>query len=647
MKLNPDFRLAGLISRGLALGLAVGLSAAPAGAGESPMLAERVQAGTLPPLEERLPENPLVVTPVDRVGDYGGTWRSAMVGGSDDGWVLRTVSYENLMRWSPDWTEVIPNIAESVDVSEDATSFTFHLRPGMKWSDGAPFTADDIRFWYEDLFLDPQFTPAPSEPFINVDGSPVDFEMLDETSFRFTFQQPKGLFLQYLATARPLDNATVRYPRHYLETFHPKYNPEVQQEITAAGQADWIGLMVNKANYWSNPEVPTVNPWVFTQGYGSGSATRAMAERNPFYFKVDTEGNQLPYIDVRAFDVLSDPQVLVTKTLAGEIDFQDRNLAVAANKPVLFQGREQGGFEFFEETPASPNYMVMMFNLNHKDPETRAIFQNKDFRIGLSHAMDRQEVLDVVWLGQGEVAQTSVMPGSVYYNERLAKQYTEFDPDAANAHLDKVLPNKDSNGVRLGPDGSPFVFTFAYSAANPVFGDALELIAAQWQKVGIQMTPTPLDRTLVQTRQDAGELEGVAWERGGGAGQEVVLDPRWWFPSNLDSYYWAPAWTAWFLGVNPETSQVKPEEPAPAAKRQMELYGELQASADPEQQIAIMNQILDIAADEFWTMGVAWQASGYGVKKTNFHNVPASMPASWIYPTPGPSNPEQYFMTSN
>lgn len=633
------------LSRGPLLATAIALAGALAAhAGQAPMLAEQVESGELPPLEERLPANPLVVEPVEEIGDYGGTWRSAMVGGSDDGWILRTLSYENLMRWTPDWSGVIPNIVESAEVNEDATEFTFKLREGMKWSDGAPFTTADIEFWYEDIFLNEEFTPAPAEPFINVDGSPVELEVVDETTFKFRFDDPKGLFLQYLATARPLDNATVRYPRHYLEQFHPDYNENVQQEIDAAGQSNWVGLMVSKSTFWTNTELPTINPWVFTQGYGSGSATQARAVRNPYYWKVDPEGNQLPYIDVRHFDVLSDPQVLVTKTLAGEIDFQDRNLAVPANKPVLFQGQEQAGIEFFEETPAAPNYIVMMLNLNHKDPQTREIFQDKNFRIGLSHAMDRQEIVDVVWLGQGEVAQTSVQPGSVYYNDQLAHQYTEYDTELANEYLDKVLPEKDSSGMRLGPDGEPFAFTFAYSAANPVFGDALELVAAQWREVGIDMVPTPLDRTLIQARQDAGELEGVAWERGGGAGQEVVLDPRWWFPSNNDSYYWAPTWTAWYLEVDPETMQVKPEEPPAIVKKQMDLYGELQASPEFDEQVRIMNEILQIAADEFWTMGIAWPASGYGVKKTNFRNVPETMPASWIYPTPGPTNPEQYFI---
>ena len=620
----------------------------PSNAGEAPSLAPLVTAGTLPPLEKRLPDKPLVVNVVDRVGTYGGNWHSALVGGSDDPWLLRTMTYENLMRWSPDWSQVIPNIAESVDVSPDAKDYTFHLRKGMKWSDGAPFTSDDIAFWYQDLLLNKEFTPTPAEPFINTDGTPVAFTKIDDTTLKFSFKKPKGLFLQFLATARPQDNASVRYPAHYLKKYHPTYNPDgIKQELTAAKQQNWVGMLNAKAIMWGNPDLPTINAWTITQGYGSGSATRVAAKRNPFYWKVDPQGNQLPYLDTRTFDVISDVQVLVAKTLAGEIDMQDRNLAVPANKPVLFDGQARGNFEFFEETPSSPNYLILMFNLNHKNPDTRAIFQNKNFRIGLSYAMNRKELVDVVWLGQGDIAQAAPRPGSVYYNERLARQYTKTDLKLANEYLDKVLPKKDARGMRLRPDGSRFAFTVAYGAANTVFGDALELISQQWAKVGIEMKPTPLDRTLIQTRQDAGELEGVAWERGGGAGQEVVIDPRWYFPANNDSYYWAPAWAAWYLGVNPATAQVKPEEPPPAAKKQMELYNKLLSSADPKEQIAYMNQLLDIAAEEFWTMGVAFEANGYGVKKKNFHNVPKSMPASWIYPTPGPTNPEQYFKSAN
>lgn len=624
--------------------MAILAAATPVLAGEAPMLAAQVKSGALPPLEQRLPADPLTEQVVDNIGTYGGDWHSALLGGGDQPWLMRTMTYENLMRWKPDWSGVIPDVAKSVDVNKDATVFTFHLRKGMKWSDGKPFTARDIQFWHDDLLLSKKFTPHPTDPFINGDGTPVDFKMIDDTTFQFIFKEPKGLFLQYLATARPQDGLPIRYPFHYLKQFDPKYNPDVDKLVAKSGQNDWVGLMVQKADMYANPDLPTVNAWVVTEGYGKGSATRVKAVRNPYYWKVDPKGNQLPYIDSLSLDVISDPQVLVAKTLAGEIDFQDRHLAVPANKPVLYDGQKKGGYGFFEETSTSPNVMVMMFNLNNKNKAMRDIFQDKDFRVGLSYAMDRQELIDTVWLGQGQPAQTAPRPESIYYNKRLATQYTEHDVAKANAYLDKVLPNKGSDGFRT-LDGKRFVFTFAYSSANPVFGDALQLIKKQWAKVGIDMEPTPLDRTLIQARQDAGELQGVAWSRGGGAGQEVVLDPRWYFPANNDSYYWAPAWAAWYEGVDTANSQVQPEEPPAVVRKQMDLYNQLKASPDPKEQVTLMKQILEIAADQFWTMGIAFEANGYGVKKDDMHNVPKSMPASWIYPTPGPTNPEQYYFS--
>jgi peptide/nickel transport system substrate-binding protein len=197
--------------------------------------------------------------------------------------------------------------------------------------------------------------------------------------------------------------------------------------------------------------------------------------------------------------------------------------------------------------------------------------------------------------------------------------------------------------MRTLPDGSRFVFTVAYGAGDTVKGDALQLIKKQWAKVGIDMEPTPLDRTLIEARQASGDLEAIAWDRGGGDGQEVVIDPRWYFPANNDSAKWAPSWTAWYEGVGAGSSEVKPEEPPAPVKKQMDLYNELEATASFDEQVSLMKQILQIAADQFYMLGVAFDTSGYGLKKNDMQNVPKSMPASWIYPTPGPSNPEQFF----
>lgn len=630
---------------------AIALATSAAAFNEAPSLADKVKAGALPAVDQRLPASPLVVPVVDRVGTYGGTWNSALLGGGDLPWMMRIMTYENLMRWSPDWSKVIPNLAESVDANDNATEYTFHLRKGLKWSDGQPFTADDIMFYYEDILLNDQFkmiddTQSAKGPAFVVGGKPVKVTKKDDYTVTFSFAEPNGLFLQYLATSRPSDIAAVRFPAHYVKQFHPKYNPDVDKLVKEAGVGDWTDLMRAKIDVYRNPQVPTINPWVTTQGYGEGTATRVIAERNPYYWKVDKDGNQLPYIDRMTFDVLTDPQVMLLKGMSGEIDMQDRSIATAVNKPVLFDNMERGKYKFFDTTPASPNVMNLMFNLNNKDPAKRAIYQNKDFRIGLSYAINRPEMIDTIWVGQGEPAQASPRKESVFYNERLAKQYTEYDVAKANEHLDKVLPNKDAQGFRLMPDGSKLVVSLAFSAANATYGDALELIQQYWRAVGIDSQIDSLDRTLVQVRRAAGDLDAIAWERGGGNGQEVILDPRWYIPAQPDSRYYAPAWTNWYLGTN-DPNETKAEEPPPAVKKALDLYKELLATGDGDKQIALMKEILDIAADEFMVMGIATEGDGYGIVKTDFGNVPANMPASWIYPTPGPTNPEQYFRVSS
>jgi len=607
---------------------------------EAPMLAERTD---LPPVEERLPENPLVVEPFERVGEYGGEWNTALIGSDDGNWLQLTIGYEPLARWNPEWTEVVPNVAESWEVNEDSTEYTFRLREGMKWSDGAPFTADDFMFWYEDVLMNEELTESVSD-WLTSGGEPVVVEKLDDTTVVFKFAAPNGLFLQNLAVS---DGARIfsSFPRHYLEQFHPKYADaeELERKIRAADAADWVELFwrqTDASDRWRHTALPTLNPWILRTAY-DGSTRRVVAERNPYYWKVDPEGNQLPYIDRVVFDVVEEPEVLLLKAGNGELDMQTRHLDDAVNRPVLIDNMERGDYRIIQLNPAWSNAMMITLNLTHKNPVKRAVFQNKDFRIGLSHAIDRSEIVDLIHVGQSEPYQAAPLPDTELYDEELATQYTEFDVALANEHLDRAgFAERDAQGFRLGPDGKRILVTVEVSTTELEHIDTLGLIERYWEAVGVEVQVRPLEGSLLSERADANEPDATVWVGGGGLDQLSILDPKWFFPQNQTSRF-ATAWGIW--NMNPEDGLA--QEPPDYVKRQKELYAQVQATSDPDEQIQFMRELLDVTEEQFYIIGTARQPVSVGIAKNNFRNVPESMPLTWYYQGPGPTNPEQYFIT--
>ncbi len=607
---------------------------------EAPKVAEMVSAGNLPAVAERLPKKPMVLEPIESVGKYGGTWNTALKGTSDTAWLVRTIGYENLVRWRPDVKnftaeEVIPNIADSVDMNDEGSEYTFHLREGMKWSDGKPFTADDIMFWYEDVFSNEELTPAvPS--WLTAAGKPVTVQRVDDLTVVFRFAGPNGLFLSRLAT--PPGDAPTAFPRHYMQQFHKKYNPQVEQQAKKAQMEGWTDLFASKVSPWENPEKPTLNAWKLTKAVGDATQ-QLTAERNPYYWKVDTEGNQLPYIDTISYRVTDDVEVMVLQALNGEIDMMDRHINALANKPVFFDNQEKGNYHFTNEIPASMNQMMFALNLTVRDKNKRQVFNDKNFRIGLSHAINRQEIIDAAYQSQGEPFQGAPRPESPFFNEQLAKQYTEYDVALANQFLDKVLPEKNDQGMRLGPDGKPFVFQVETAAAPTASqeGAALELMQGYFKAVGIDMRVKPLERSLFYERKDSNQSDATTWS--GDGGLDVILEPRWYFPFSTESNFAIP-WAIWFN--NPKADgAIKP--PA-AAKKQMELYRQLMDAPSAEERADLMKQILQIAQEEFWVMGLALPTEGYGIVKNNFHNVPEDVVSAYLSLTPAQTNPSQYWI---
>ncbi|WP_020574353.1 ABC transporter substrate-binding protein [Actinopolymorpha alba] len=594
------------------------------------MLAERVKKGALPRLPERMPDNPLVVRTTERPGVYGGTWNSAILGPDDQTWLDRAVGYQPLVRWDPEFTKVGPNVAESFEVNSDATAYVLHLRAGLRWSDGEPFTADDIVFAQNDLRANKELGGT----------DPVRAEKIDDQTIRLVLPSPNALLIKELASSFGM---RLVKPRHYLMKFHRTYNPDANKLADEAGLDDWVALIGQKDQKWGNPDLPTLNPWVTVQS----AQERIVVERNPYFWKVDQDGRQLPYIDRAVFTVVSGAETMLLKALHGDIDMQVRTFNRPSNKPVLARERDAGGYKFFEAPSTWMNTLMIAFNLTVADPVKRQVFNNSDFRIGMSYAIDRQDIIKAVYQRQGKPWQGAPRPESSLYHERLATQHTEYDPDLAARHLDRAgLNRRDSDGFRLGPDGKRFTATILVKAEEPQMVSTLNLAKSYWAKVGVEVRVDGIDGGLKFTRVISNQHEGSA-DSGDGGAEDAWLDPRWYLPVNESASAYATPWAKWYVTGGKDGMEPDASTPAgKAAKQQLALYDEIKRTPDESARRALMTKILDIAAETFWAIGISLPVGGYGIVKNNFHNVPKSMPDSFIYPTPGPTNPEQYFITS-
>jgi peptide/nickel transport system substrate-binding protein len=610
---------------------------------EAPILAEMVKAGKLPPVDQRLPQNPMLVQPEKRVGVYGGVWRLAMVK-RDPIFMLRVMGYESLVRWDEGWTKVIPNVAQSYTASPDSKTFTFKLRQGMKWSDGQPFTADDIVFWYEAIYLNEELHFL-VDTWIDVGKDKLKVEEQGAYTVIFRFAEPQGLFLQRLATlwgAFPTS-----FPRHYLAQFHKDYNPNIDRLVAQAGVKNWVELFKEKTrqdlngNLFSTvPELPTLFAWVIEPGSFNADGTPApvvKAVRNPYYWKIDTDYNQLPYIDRLEFQVVDQAADILPLVQAGKVDMQDRNIPAEAALP---ENQAQGGYGLFKLVSSFSNYMAISFNETHADPVKRQIFQNKDFRIGLSYAINRPAIIQAARLDV-EPAQVAPLPGTPFYSEQMATQYLEYNVELANEYLDRAgYSRRDAAGFRLGPDGRRISFTMLIPTPLPHgdFSVHLPMIQADWQAAGIEMAIEIVSRADAEKRWANNEYDVTAFT--GAGGYDVILAPRHYVPAEGIWSQQGMLWSNWYN--SPRDPQA--EEPPAPVKETISLYRQVLQTADPDQQNELMGQILHIAAEQFQVMGIHRVPVFNGIVKPDFHNVPQLMFYAANYPHPAPTNPCQYFI---
>lgn len=611
---------------------------------EAPSLARQVKAGKLPPLEKRLPRNPLVVTPFEHAGIYGGTIHNALLGSANSTYVYQFTGYDQLLRAKPDWTgkagtsDLEVDIAEKYDVNADGTVFTFHLRQGIKWSDGKPFTADDVVFAMEDVLLNTTLSPVPPTWLVTTNGKPGRAKKLDDHTLTITFTEPAGLFLKQLAT--PSAPALTTSPRHYLRQFHKKYNPDIGELVKKEGVRDWAELFASKTYSWGeqNPDLPTLGPWMLKTPLGKG--TRVVLTRNPYYWKTDPSGTQLPYLDEVVYDVLNNAQVMLLKAIHGDLNVEagpNTRITTSQNKPILARNRKKSGYRFINARNVHMNLICIYLNQTSKDKVKRQLFRDKNLRIGLSYAINRKEVIDTTMQRQGTPYQAAPLPESPFYDAEFAHQYLDYDVDKANVYLDKVAPKKNGQGIRLGPDGQPINFRMEFAnSLHPEWPDALELVRKYWHAVGVEMGVKSETGSLVREHASANQFDATVWH--GDGGLAPILYPVNYFPHETGGGWFGVDWALWYTSRGSDG-----ERPPAAPRRQMQLYDQLRTTLDAKEQDRLMRELLRIVKEQFYVIGIAMVKDNYFIAANDLRNLPEPMTQAWIYPTPGPSRTEQWY----
>lgn len=589
---------------------------------EAPMLAERVAAGELPPVEERLPENPRVVEPIDSVGVYGGIWNRAWRG-VNDFHAFGRITYDPVLRWPRDPADdVQPGLAERWEWNEDGTELTLYFRKGLKWSDGVPFTVDDVIFWWEAIETDPNVTAA-----IHLEWQSLEeLVKVDDSTIALRFSEPNGLAetvgLAFHGTQWPLGFERFGFyaPKHYLEQFHPAYNEEATYDLFQEKVFDY------------NVERPVMTAWKITQ-YDPG-ATLMIAERNPYYWAVDIEGNQLPYIDYVYFHLVEDVAGVNAMGIAGELDMQARAINLA-DYPVYMQNAEANGYHMLLWPQAMASNATLFINQSYPDPKYRELFQNFDFRRALSLAIDRNAVNEIAFLGQGVPRTQTVVPASPYYQPELESLNAEYDPATAEALLDGIGLTKGSDGFRTFPDGSELLIVIETSGTGAGELDTYELVTEWWNAIGVKTELRQETREVFWDRAGANEVMVATWTTD--RGLVPMVDPIYQFPFDERSWM-GPAFGMWY-----KSGGTQGEEPPAHIKAAMDLYDEYRRTTDPARQLEIGKEIVKMATEQLWAIGTVGLVPNPVVVKNNFMNVGAKHTADWIIMTPGTQDPAHYY----
>ncbi|MBN1873636.1 MAG: ABC transporter substrate-binding protein [Anaerolineae bacterium] len=591
---------------------------------EAPILAALVESGDLPPVDERLPMNPCVCDVAESIGNYGGTIRRGFKGVSDRWGPTKFV--DRTLTWFTKDLVQIPHLLESWEVSDDSTTWTLHLRKGVKFSDGEPLTSEAFKWFFENVIKNTTLTTSTqySHQQIDASGNKVTCEMEfpDDYTVVLKFPMPNPLLFYTGGGTRSINGWLA--PGHYMKQWHMDLVDDkaaLEAKVTEAGFNSWDEYFNNDRNRFDlNPDRPQITAWLLK---GSLAEEMFLMERNPYYYCVDAEGNQLPYIDSVTHRLFESTEVFNMWIVNGELDFHNRHVSLA-NYTLFKENEENGDYKVL--LGISAGHVAMQLNLATKEPKLNEFFNTRDVRIAISLAMNRDEINELVYNGLLTPRQYSPLSMSPNYYEKLSNAYIEYNPDKANEMLDAAgYDKRDADGFRMFKDGSGPISFIVEGTTEPgsTEEDAVQLACKYMQDIGIKATYKYFERSLYSEHYAANEIEAAWW---GGDRTVLPLVPgAIIFRGTQEDRPWAAGFGLWY-DAHDDPNAVEP----PADHFIWKIWdiwdNQVSQESDPAKQNKLFEGILDIWAEELPMIGILGEQPAPVIVKNGFRNYLPGMP---------------------